>query len=286
MSNLRQMGTAIQMYAQANQGRLPIYYWDGTADQNVLPGKTTGPGTDWAWLILPYLKKGSIGDYSGTDPDAIWKVFKDKDTLSGDYRSTAFTYNSEEVQTYSVHPTLFQFSPGPLRSDLTNAGGAKPGSADDGKKPFKLQQIKRSSDIIMVMDAVQFGDGLDARATNSWTSDADMYYMQGDATQRVQFWATMQYCVTTFPKGPDAGFNKDYATHAAMFEDTDGLSSASQMRFRHIKNKVANALFVDGHVGSFKWNHPGLGGSDVQWKNIILDDQRRGDLVFAPGQGG
>src|SRR3954464_14909290 len=45
MSNLRQMGTGFQMYAQANKDRLPLYYWNGD----------TSPGaegaTDWAWLI-------------------------------------------------------------------------------------------------------------------------------------------------------------------------------------------------------------------------------------------
>ena len=52
------------------------------------------------------------------------------------------------------------------------------------------------------------------------------------------------------------------------------------MRFRHLKNTTANALFVDGHVGSFHWKRPGFGGSDILFKNFILDDLRKQDMKF------
>ena len=52
------------------------------------------------------------------------------------------------------------------------------------------------------------------------------------------------------------------------------------MRFRHLGNTVANALFVDGHVGSFHWKRPGFGGSDLEFKNFILDDLRKQDMKF------
>jgi prepilin-type processing-associated H-X9-DG protein len=56
--------------------------------------------------------------------------------------------------------------------------------------------------------------------------------------------------------------------------------AAIQIRFRHLNNRRANALFADGHVGSFTWNRAGLGGSDLQFRNFILDDMRNQDLRF------
>lgn len=273
LSNLRQIGTGMSMYAQANKGRLPLVYWNGATDP-------TGKGaTDWGWLILPYLKKGSSGSYSDQDPTGIWTLYKDKDTVSGN-RTDLSWYDSEKVQTYAVHPHLFRFSPGPLKPDGTpDYQNAKAGPNDDGKKPFKFEQIRRPSEIIMVMDAVQIGDGLGYQ--NTWTSHADLWLIQGDGTSWCQNWATLQQCTTMWPQGPDAGLNKDYANTGAMQYDT-GPNGAHgiNVRFRHLRNRVANAVFADGHADSFHFTRPGLGGSDLQFKNFILDDMRTQDLVF------
>jgi len=270
-SSLRQMGTAIFMYAQSNKDRLPLAYWNGDGD----PGK--GGATDWAWLILPYLKHGSSGTYNDQDPTGMWTLYKDKDTISGAFNAP--WYNSEKVQTYSVHPHLFRFAPGPLQPDLTYSGAnARPGPDDDGKKPFKLSQIRRSTDIVMIMDAVQIGDAL---GPNTWASHADLWLIQGDGTSWCQNWATLQQAQTQWPQGPDAGLNKDYPNTGAMQYDS-GPNGAHgiNIRFRHLNNRQANALFVDGHCGGFRWNRPGLGGSELQFKNFILDDMRNQDLKF------
>jgi prepilin-type processing-associated H-X9-DG protein len=47
-----------------------------------------------------------------------------------------------------------------------------------------------------------------------------------------------------------------------------------------MNNRVANALFCDGHADSFHWKHPGVGGADWAWKNIALDDVYQQDLAF------
>ncbi|HQY88755.1 MAG TPA: DUF1559 domain-containing protein, partial [Tepidisphaeraceae bacterium] len=101
-SNMRQIGVAMKMYTNANKDRLPLYYWNGDGDP-------TGTGaTDWAWLILPYMKKTATSTYDGTDPGGLWQLYKDKDTVSG---TTVHTdYDSEKVQTYGVHPHLFRFA--------------------------------------------------------------------------------------------------------------------------------------------------------------------------------
>jgi prepilin-type N-terminal cleavage/methylation domain-containing protein/prepilin-type processing-associated H-X9-DG protein len=273
-SNLRQMGLAMSMYSQAHKDRLPLAYWSGAGDP------TNTGATDWAWLILPYMKRGSSGTYNGVDPGQMWKMFKDMDTLSGQYNMPWF--KSEEVMTYSVHPVLFRFAPGKYISPANQtfvAALAKPGPEDDGAKPFKMGQIKRSAEIIMVMDAVQQGDllGVD----NTWGADARLWYFQGDNMSRVQDWATPQQAIALYPNGPDAGMNKDYAHMSDMLNDFGpNGSGGSQMRFRHVKNTQANALFVDGHVGTFHWKRPGPGGSDLTFRNICLDDLNYGDMQF------
>jgi prepilin-type processing-associated H-X9-DG protein len=275
LSNLRQIGIAMSMYSQYNHESLPIYYWNGDADPS-----NTG-ATDWGWLILPYFKTGSSGTYSGQDPGSLWAVYDDKDTISGMYSASG--YDSQRIQTYGVLTALFRFAPGPLNNDLSyTAKYANPGPQDDGDKPFKVTQIRRPSEIIMMMDAVQIGNqGV------PWSSDADIWLIQGNQIQDQWFQpgGLLAYCERTYPQGPDAGLNKDYATYVAMQEDTGpNNAEGSDIRFRHMNNTQANALFADGHAGSFHWKQPGYGGTDLQWKNFILDDFRTQDLLFRPGQ--
>jgi prepilin-type N-terminal cleavage/methylation domain-containing protein/prepilin-type processing-associated H-X9-DG protein len=280
LSNLRQKGIAVQMYAQANGGRLPLYYWNGDGDPS-------GTGaTDWAWLILPYMKKGAPSAHNaGGDPGGMWQMYKDKDTISGTF--SAPWYDSEKVQTYGVHPHLFRFAPGPLEFDMTyKAANANPGSADDGKKPFKISQIRRAADIIMIADAVQIGDTL---GPGTWASHADLWLIQGNGTGWCQNWtalgpngeSTLQQAHAAYPQGPDAGFNKDYPSTGAMMAAWGPAGAAAiDFRFRHLNNKRANAVFVDGHAGSFTWKKPGRGGSDLKFANFILDNMYTQDLKY------
>jgi prepilin-type processing-associated H-X9-DG protein len=105
--------------------------------------------------------------------------------------------------------------------------------------------------------------------------------MQAVSTNYCQNWATLADCQQQFPQGPDAGLNKDYATDGAMIYDMGPNGATGNIiRFRHMKNRIANALFLDGHVGSFHWSRPGFGGSDLQFRNFILDDLRKQDMKF------
>ena len=273
LSNERQIGLAMTLYANAHNGSLPLYYWNGDADP-------TGTGaTDWAWLILPYLSGNGTSTYADTptsgDPGSMWRLYKDKDTVTG----TSATVGSEEVQTYGVHPHLFRFAPGPLNADLTyNPANARPGPADDGKSPYKLSQIPRASDMLLLMDAVQFGDG---NGPDSWASYADLWLIQGNGTSWCQNWATLEQAVTQWPQGPDSGFNKDYPNVATMFADSGpGGGAATMLRFRHNANTQGNVLFADGHARGLRYNRPGLGGSELRFDNFILDNMSNG-LRFA-----
>lgn len=266
LSNLRQMGIAMNMYADANHGSLPVYYLAGQ--------------TDWRAEIMPFIKHGPTGSYNDSDSGNLWALFKDKDTVSGDTHAPG--YNGQHVQTYSVLTALFRFSPGPLRPDLNPTTG-QPGPQDDGERPFKLGQIKHPTDLIMIMDAAQIGDeGLAGGVP--WSADADFDYMQPDNIERSwACWSSanpVAYCQTQHPQGPDAGSNKDYTTYNDMYGDPDG----TDLRFRHMNNTQANALFCDGHADSFHYKHAGYGGTDMQWNNIILENYHVEQLLFAAGR--
>jgi prepilin-type processing-associated H-X9-DG protein len=202
-------------------------------------------------------------------------------TVSGNRPDLAW-YDSEKVQTYGVHPHLFRFSPGPVdRVSLAPSGPPQQGPEDDGMKPFKLSQIHRSAELMMMADAAQISNLLDPGG-NAWAADTTLWVIQGVGTNFCHNWATLQDCQTQFPQGPDAGTNRDYGNQSEMLYGTTSYpGNGIDIRFHHMKNTTANALFCDGHVGSFHWKRPGLGGSDLQFKNFILDDLRKQDMKFA-----
>lgn len=285
-SNLRQIGLAIVQYAQANNDRLPLAYWDGTGDTGTPSG-----ATDWGFLILPYIKGGSSGTYAGQDAGSLWALFKDKDTVDGTYQPASPTapypdFDPSKVQTYSVHPALFRFEPGLLTTGVRSYDTSHVGPNYFGAVPFKLEQIKRPSDIIMAMDAAQIADeglGDTSGLTGRWETDADLWYFQ--QTNYIESWLKpnlLGYLSTFWPNGPDGGLNKDWQKYSDMESATGPYSSkGNDLRFRHMNNSQANALFCDGHCGTFNYKHPGSGNTDLQWKNLILDDYRVQDLHWA-----
>jgi prepilin-type N-terminal cleavage/methylation domain-containing protein/prepilin-type processing-associated H-X9-DG protein len=281
LSNLRQIGMAISMYANANEDSLPIYYWNGWTN-----GSQNSPGTDWAWEIMPYIKPGAIGDYSGQGPAQLWTLFQDKDTVT----PTEFNPGLYSEQTYSIMDSMCRFCPGPvngIEGPLSYSTAlAKPGPQDDGDKPLKVEQVRRPGDMIMIMDAAQIGN--EGNINGTWATDADFWLLQGSYIQNLWFWpgGLMNYCYQQYPQGPDAGLNQDWINYGDMesASNASGTSLGNQLRFRHLNNTTTNALFADGHAASFHYSHPGSGGCDIRWQNLILDDYRLDDIHFGPGQ--
>ncbi len=123
--------------------------------------------------------------------------------------------------------------------------------------PFKIEQIKRPTEIVMVMDAAQIGNqGLvnyPGNLSGTWAADADFNFIQNDNGIQANWFAPgglLQWAENQLPQGVDAGLNKDYATYDQMYADTGSNNAeGNDMRFRHMNNTQANALFVDGHVG-------------------------------------
>jgi prepilin-type processing-associated H-X9-DG protein len=290
MSNLRQIGLAMTNYCQANNGSYPIYYWDGSGDNTVPNG-----ATDWTFLLLPYFNRsGATGTYAGQDAGALAAIYKDKDTIDGTYvpaSTTApfATYDPAKQQNYSVLTWPFHFSPGLVNSNLQPAGTPLPGPQDDGLIPYKMGMVKRASEVIAVADAAQIAnEGLAGSPglTGTWMADADLWAIQGGSFQSnlLANWQNpLASFVSIYPNGPDAGFNVDWLNYAQMTgkrTSSPYQSFGNDLRFRHMSNTQMNALFFDGHVDSFHYKHPGSGGSDLQFKNFILDDYRWRDIKW------
>jgi len=290
MSNLRQIGMAMTNYAQDFNGSYPIYYWNGDGD----PTKPNG-ATDWTFLLLPYFNRaGATGTYSGAAAGGLAAIYKDKDTIDGTYmpaNSSAplATYSSSTQQNYSVLTWPFHFAPGLVSNSLQyTSSTAQPGPQDDGEVPYKVGMVKRPSDIIMVMDAAQNAqEGLPTASTltGTWMADADLWDIQnGFQTNLIANpFSLLSYYTKFYPNGPDAGLNKDWQTYTQMTNTrvtAPFFSEGNQLRFRHMSNTQSNALFFDGHCDSFHYKHPGTGGTDLQYKNFILDDYRWGDIKW------
>ena len=291
LSNLRQIGIAITAYTEDNNGNYPLYYWNGDTS----PGNSGA--TDWGWLILPYMKGGSNGTYAGQDAGALWALYDDKDTVTGTYVPAGLTapfpnYDPAKIQTYSVLTWPMHYAPGEVDSNLqyNTIVPALPGPQDDGEVTYKAGMVKRPSDIIMVMDAAQIGNqGISGTPglTGTWEADADLWDIQSSFQsnllahpQKLLAWYMQS---GNYPNGPDAGFNKDWQSYSQMTgarTSTPFFSLGNDLRFRHMSNSQANALFYDGHCDSFHYKHPGSGGTDLQFKNFILDDYRWQDIKW------
>ncbi len=61
VSNMKQIGTAIQMYVQDYDGSFPATYWDTTKNWGCAPwGGWMNADGGWAFLVNPYVKNGGI----------------------------------------------------------------------------------------------------------------------------------------------------------------------------------------------------------------------------------
>jgi prepilin-type N-terminal cleavage/methylation domain-containing protein/prepilin-type processing-associated H-X9-DG protein len=247
-THLRQIGQAIVMYVQDNQGVLPYGYWGGSA-----PNYTNG--ADWSTLISYELSSRLGSTYTqqgqpGVNGSAAYNrgIFLDIDTIIGD----------SGIQ-YSAHPRLMPNIGQPLGHAPTYDG-----TPYHGDVPYKLAHIQRSSEIVLVMDGVlvqqqYIGATLD---TNYWGAYSTAY-----AADEWRFLGSGPVIADYFLFGNtnaddgqaiNPGGNQDdtaYAGAAYPFSNWGG-----DIRWRHMSNSAANFLFVDGHVEAH-FISPNPGGS-------------------------
>jgi prepilin-type N-terminal cleavage/methylation domain-containing protein/prepilin-type processing-associated H-X9-DG protein len=263
-THLRQIGQGIVMYSQDNQGVLPYGYWEGTS-----PNYTNG--ADWSTLISYELSSrlGSTYTQQGASGTAAYNrgIFLDVDTITG----------GAGIQ-YSCHPRLM-----PNLASTVNDG-----TNYHGCVPYKLAHIQRSSEIVLIMDAVlcQWEPG--SNVNNYWGAAAtafaaDEYRFFGSGPVAADYFLSGYQSggrvVADDGQGINPGQNMDDTMTYAPNEPL--VSTEGDIRWRHINNTAANFLYVDGHVESH-FISPNPGGNSLYPKQPYKTDLMGKNLDVNP----
>ena len=241
LSNLRQFGTLIQMYAQSNKGSLPIGSWDGS----VPVGSTTTTKaekdkhqTDWTFLLEALLRRdgNDLTVVGRAGPSTSRKVFIDTDTIAppGNLASMA---DGSDLTHYSCHPML-----------MPNINAKWPNSGDPNATlltPYKMGTVKRSSEVVLIFDGVQVTGDPNA-GLGGWRAVSVGYRIDSDYSYANP---------TRFQAKPFLNYNSPTADNSSSVagqtnKDVNSFGSGTGdggIRWRHMKNTTANFLFVDGH---------------------------------------
>ncbi|MDB5324717.1 MAG: hypothetical protein JWM57_286 [Phycisphaerales bacterium] len=232
LSNLRQFGTLVQLYAQSHKGSLPIGSWNGSSPLS----STTFAArqTDWTFLLEALIRRdgNSITSVARSAKSTSRNVFIDTDTIAA---PDPFDSKGADLTHYSCHPILMPT----LESKINGTVYLK---------PYKLGSIQRSSEIVLIFDGVQVtGDNsVPPYVGGAWRAVSVAYRIDSDYSYanptRFQGKPFLNYYSPTADNSSSVNgqTNKDVATYSSGTGD-------GGIRWRHMKNTTANFLFVDGH---------------------------------------
>jgi len=284
-SNLRQIHQALVMYANSHQGTLPPGFW--------IQDPATSPATvvNWTSLVCAMMdKSGAVTSSArdtagGTATRGFRKVF-----LCPEVTALAAEFDPYDISVshYLGHPRL-------LPNLGTNAPGG--GTADNWArangdptavlKCYKLTRLKRSAEIVMAFD----GSMSPLQGISQYSSYSGSPYYRprqnmpiADLIQKRGLYLTSPYLIADRKV---ASYNADApadltpvdgggATPPLAFVNKDVDGNDRNFRFRHGRNDTMNALFGDGHVGTFSTTkgqlaaRPPTAGS-LKLSNFYLD---------------
>jgi prepilin-type N-terminal cleavage/methylation domain-containing protein/prepilin-type processing-associated H-X9-DG protein len=252
LSNMRQMGNAIAMYVNYNKGMLPYGYWAGgtythsgsTVIATNSAGASIGLGetdetrrADWT-ILLTQVMRGEGNTYqTQTEGTLTRSMFTDKDTIT-----QQGIPNSEWVH-YSAHPRLMPVLEESEHS-VTHGWGLWP-----LRRPAKMASIKRSQETVLIVDGTQVG-------TNGNRAMATAYQLDG---HNYDNWPSYQPSGGSYLLYDSANANNDQCINPGPNKDSADFfagGSDGMIRWRHLGNKSANFLFVDGHCESRAYKSP------------------------------
>jgi len=283
-SNLRQIHQALVMYANAYKGTLPPGFW--------ICDNSTSPPTvvNWTSLLCAMMdKNGAVTSSAkdtagGTATRGFRKVFLCPEVTA---LGTEFDPYDISVSHFLGHPRLLP--------NLGTNGGA--GIADNYRRAkgeptavlecYKLSKLKRSADIAMVFD----GSMSPLQGVSMYSNYSGSPYYRPRQNMPI---ADLIHKTTLYAKSPwliadpkDPNYKADQpadltpqdgggATPPVVFVNKDVDGNDRNFRFRHGRNDTMNALFGDGHVGSFLTSksqlaaRPPLAGS-LKLSNFFID---------------
>ncbi len=234
LSNERQMGVAIFVYAEQNSGSLPFGANNG--NPSLYPEEEL---TDWSLLALHVMGKA----------EKTWK----EEALAGTGDTGLAELGScpsaiEQENTGTVNNRIRQYSSHTrAMPNLTRADLAKDPVA--GLTPANLDQLKNASQLFLVTDGTQKpSDGFNTDAVLSALDKSGIF------------------------KSPYFFFGNssfDYDRPINVGDNTDTSNNWGQIRFRHGGDNSANFLFADGHAEGKGYSGPTE--HDLIAKNIYMD---------------
>jgi prepilin-type N-terminal cleavage/methylation domain-containing protein/prepilin-type processing-associated H-X9-DG protein len=251
LAKLRSIGQAIMMYSNEHKGTLPFGYWDGVGAVDNSDNPPNGPSAmDWSTLIWGKAMKGrgiTYGDIPRGSTTAM-EAFACPSAIP-------IANTSGRVLHYASHPRLMPML------HLTDAARGRLA------QPYKISQIKRSSEIILIFDAMQnITAGAEGNVVHPAAIglDEDGYFRNDTrAGRRWNFLINdgqLDLNVPVFTPNTDWKSWSD-----PMF----GAWSFSNLRWRHGRNNVANFVFADGHAET-KQLRVGV-RTDLTLRNVYID---------------
>jgi prepilin-type processing-associated H-X9-DG protein/prepilin-type N-terminal cleavage/methylation domain-containing protein len=243
LSNLRTIGQAVMMYANANKQSLPYGFWNANSGP-------TAKQSDWSTLVA-FAGMGTpgptYGDLSTLKP--LPKVFTCPSAQLGADDTTG------RMLHYGAHPRLMP--------DLGNTDG----STGKPSRPYKVGSIRRAYEIIMIFDTIQnLTPGANGAVTNPVCIglDEDAYYRND--SQQGRRW---NYLLNDGAMPLDAAIYTPNRDWKSWSDPIFGAWSFINLRWRHGRNDQANFVYADGHAETkrLKLNM----NADVKLLNCYVD---------------
>ena len=240
LSNLRQIGQALVMYTNVHNGSLPIGYWDGTVPQDSSIDNTRS--TDWTVLLAGTLNNRlgftyAAGNVNNGERAKTRQLFLCPDATQGE--------ETGAISNYSTHPRLMPA--------LDSADGIA--GAGSFLRPMKLSQIKRGSEIVAVMDASLTNFDAAGNPGGPIYQASAVAYRLDNFRNFYSTFLTDRYALDPQPfmtPGNPIDLTTDLGT---VNINTDTPENYGNIRYRHLKNSLANTLMLDSHVESFSYKN-------------------------------
>jgi prepilin-type processing-associated H-X9-DG protein len=264
MANLHSMGEALYIYASDYQGSLPI--------GQIINGSTitaggvnvvyTGDSTSWEILLAKELNKHAGNGYgdaltsSGSTSKGAYGIFVCPTAPPGASNGTSFT-------DYSSHPRLIPDMNGADAYANAHAPAHSHTVTTTYSRPYKMTHVKHSTDIMVFFDASVAPNGNFSSVGSASMQATVVGYALDDGAVSSPQGMTDDYSVATnktigsaTPISLEAGGNGGTGgvSYNVNFLNQDMPGNYGNIRFRHMNNKQANALMLDGHVQAFHIN--------------------------------
>lgn len=277
MSNLKQIGIAIELYVNTNKGKLPYGDWNGNRLDGSDPSGAPNRAARWVSLLQNTLnnKAGASWTEQATDGGAtssLRDLFFCPDGSPGREKSA----NSSGATYYGCHPILMPFL-------YVNSNVGKFEWYGMGRI-YTKSEVKRSAEIVLIFDTSIRYDA----ANQVWNQVSEIPVAvnidRGRATRGGLNSDTYRANDDTSDLDPNSSVEIQPNINGALQSPFAGKLNADveqnphNFRFRHFRDTGLNALMLDGHVESFKFekrklaNDPNV--TTLKRRNVYLSRKK------------